>query len=198
MDFDLIIFDADGTVWDRESGELLPGVAGALEMLARARHAPALAIVTNQGGPACAEQPWAKPGQFPTLAEVESRYGALAARLGARLYMSLAYVTSRGAVLRPAGVGEDDPRGSLDWRKPAPGMLLAAMQAAGAAPDRTLMIGDRPEDREAAAAAGCYFQWAQKWFGRGWEPGHDYDLRTGPDLEAYHQLGSVAGGQEEP
>jgi len=171
MDFDLIIFDADGTLCDRETGDLLPGVVDYFELLRAARNAPALAIVTNQGGPACAEQSWAKPGQFPTLADVEARYGALAERLGANLYMSLAYVTTGGSVLRPSAIGPDDPRARLDWRKPAPGMLQQAMQEAGATPRRTLMIGDRPEDQQAAAAAGCYFQWAQKFFGRGWEPG---------------------------
>ena len=40
-------------------------------------------------------------------------------------------------------------------RKPAPGMLLAAAQKLGVAPQRLLMVGDGPADLLAAHAAGC-------------------------------------------
>jgi D-glycero-D-manno-heptose 1,7-bisphosphate phosphatase len=46
-----------------------------------------------------------------------------------------------------------------DWRKPAPGMLLQALEDLGAVPGEVLMIGDRPEDQAAALAAGVPFQW---------------------------------------
>lgn len=47
------------------------------------------------------------------------------------------------------------------FRKPAPGMLNLAIQRHQ--PDLALMIGDRPEDRAAALAAGIRFLQAQSW-----------------------------------
>jgi D-glycero-D-manno-heptose 1,7-bisphosphate phosphatase len=41
-----------------------------------------------------------------------------------------------------------------DCRKPAPGLLLAAIQHAGLDPESTWMIGDNPSDVEAARRAG--------------------------------------------
>jgi D-glycero-D-manno-heptose 1,7-bisphosphate phosphatase len=41
-----------------------------------------------------------------------------------------------------------------DWRKPEPGMLLDLMRAWDLAPDRCLLIGDRPTDVQAAERAG--------------------------------------------
>jgi len=47
------------------------------------------------------------------------------------------------------------------FRKPQPGMLL--MPSYGYKYDRRIMIGDRDCDREAAAAAGFEFMWAEDW-----------------------------------
>ena len=47
------------------------------------------------------------------------------------------------------------------FRKPGAGMLNLAIQRNQ--PDTTLMVGDRPEDRAAALAAGIRFQQAQSW-----------------------------------
>jgi phosphoglycolate phosphatase-like HAD superfamily hydrolase len=173
MNYTLIIFDADGTIADRESGQLLPGVAEFISLLRQARNRPAFAIATNQGGPACRDAGWGN--HFPALADVEARYGALAKRMNARLYMSLCYQSKSGLIV-PSGLRASDPRLNPQWRKPAPEMLFRAMSDAGATPATTLMIGDRPEDQQAAAAAGCYFQWAQKFFARGWEKEANYGL----------------------
>jgi D-glycero-D-manno-heptose 1,7-bisphosphate phosphatase len=51
--------------------------------------------------------------------------------------------------------------GSGTFRKPNPGMLNLAIQRHQ--PDTTLMVGDRPEDRAAADAAGIRFVQAQSW-----------------------------------
>lgn len=42
--------------------------------------------------------------------------------------------------------------------KPHPAMLLAAMQALGARPERTIMVGDTAHDMRMAKAAGAYAQ----------------------------------------
>jgi D-glycero-D-manno-heptose 1,7-bisphosphate phosphatase len=54
-------------------------------------------------------------------------------------------------------------------RKPEPGMLILAQQEYVVATrtenqlPQTLMVGDRPEDEQAAQAAGVDFLWAQQW-----------------------------------
>jgi D-glycero-D-manno-heptose 1,7-bisphosphate phosphatase len=47
------------------------------------------------------------------------------------------------------------------FRKPNPGMLLLAIERYS--PNKVLMIGDRPEDKEASQAAGIKFQQAENW-----------------------------------
>ncbi|MBD1923437.1 HAD-IIIA family hydrolase [Microcoleus sp. FACHB-831] len=47
------------------------------------------------------------------------------------------------------------------FRKPNAGMLKLAIEIHK--PDKVLMIGDRPEDRQAASAAGAKFQHAENW-----------------------------------
>ena len=51
-------------------------------------------------------------------------------------------------------------------RKPGPGMLIEAMADFDAGPYETLMVGDRPEDEEAAAQAGTDFQWSDNFFAK--------------------------------
>jgi len=53
---------------------------------------------------------------------------------------------------------------------PPPFAADGIMEAADARPDQVLYIGDRPEDAEAAKAAGVQFAWADDFFGR-------YDVR---------------------
>ena len=50
-----------------------------------------------------------------------------------------------------------------NFRKPEPGMPIAA--AKWACVNEAIMIGDRPEDEAAAAAAGFAFAWAAEFFG---------------------------------
>lgn len=47
------------------------------------------------------------------------------------------------------------------FRKPSPGMLILAQMLHF--PDHLLMVGDRPEDEQAAVAAGMPFMWANTW-----------------------------------
>lgn len=164
MNNQLYIFDADGTLVTRD-GRWLPGVVELLPALRQAGHA--IAIATNQGGPACYDAGWPWSRQFPTLEEVESAYNDLARVTGARLYMSLLYqVKSTGQFIAPAGIPADDPRLNPEWRKPKPGMLLQAMVDVGASPADTVFVGDGEEDRLAAEAAGIRFIYAYEFFKR--------------------------------
>lgn len=59
-----------------------------------------------------------------------------------------------------------DPMWSKAWRKPAPGMLIAAMDETRTSPERTLFVGDTDTDKQAAEAAGCGFMRAKDFFGK--------------------------------
>lgn len=172
---ELLILDADGTLVDRETGEFLEGVERFFTLLNRpgCRNRPAVVICTIQGGPACHDAGWPWSEKYPTLAEVEERYGKLAERLGAKLYMSLIYETKNGDIILPQDLSPNDPRANPGWRKPRPGMYLQAMADAGVRDiEQVLVIGDRPQDK----VEGFPFQWAQKFFARGWEKGENYGL----------------------
>jgi D-glycero-D-manno-heptose 1,7-bisphosphate phosphatase len=157
-DYDLYIFDVDGTLVRTRSGkefrdgaadwELLPGRKEALAAL-KARGAK-VGLASNQGGVAFGYLGWA---------DVERELARLAGEVGAdALHFCTFHPEGTLAPFRQAS----------EFRKPAPGMLLAIMQDLGVGKDRTLMVGDRPEDRGAALAAGVDFADAGEFFG-----GHD-------------------------
>lgn len=52
-----------------------------------------------------------------------------------------------------------DYTGPCECRKPAPGMLLAAMRDFNSNADDCVMHGDKPSDEVAARAAGVAFEW---------------------------------------
>jgi len=153
----LAILDRDGTlidvVRDAETGTIttafhphqirvLDGVFEGLRALVDAGYL--LAIVTNQPGPA--------KGHFGRDA-VERTNAALVAMLAAR-GLPIARVDS--CMHHPDGGEGGDPTliGPCACRKPQPGMLLDTMQALGARPERTWMIGDSSADVAAGHAAG--------------------------------------------
>ena len=186
MEPKLIIFDIDGTIAKSWTDELLPGVARFFDLVFHngCRNRPRIALATNQGGVGLRcwmeTDEWGNPEDLPTQADAESRCNAIAASLAGAaplpLYISFTYQAKNGKWAPTPPEGRNDARWSPNWRKPAPGMLIQAMRDAGVTPAETLMIGDRPEDQQAAAAAGCSFIWAQKFFARGWEKGQDYGL----------------------
>lgn len=57
----------------------------------------------------------------------------------------------------------DDPEDSPNFRKPGSGMLEYLRQLRVLRVDRAVMVGDRPEDRAAAALAGFEFYDAEDW-----------------------------------
>jgi len=169
---DLTIFDLDGTLAEMWETELLPGVAERVAEL----DGP-FAVATNQAGVA-----WnaGKGDPYPRPSEVGRRLVDVAEALPAlqdalwlvsigdervslppeRWRALAAGVTQAAASLRVRTSSD------LDWRKPRPGMLLEACRTFGVSPADALFVGDRPEDTEAAAAAGMPFVYAIRFFGR--------------------------------
>lgn len=177
-DMSLIIFDLDGTLVVRDTDEFLPNVP---ERVAGAASESRIAIATNQGGVGL--RLWMERGGFgdpsslPTEEQAEERILRIMRRLKVvqvgMVFMAFAYQSKKSGLWSPEGSITGDPRWWREWRKPAPGMLLAAMNAAGTTPDKTLMVGDSTEDALAAEAAGCTFMDAAEYFGWGELPGHE-------------------------
>lgn len=128
-----------GDLTDPALVRLLPGVASGLRRLSGAGFA--LVVVSNQGGVAAGAC---------TLEQVEAvndRLRELLAPEGVRL-AGVYYSPARpgGAVARfAAGDG---------WRKPAPGMILAAARELELDLGASWLVGDAPRDIEAGVAAG--------------------------------------------
>lgn len=175
---DLIIFDVDGTLVETYTLKHLPNVADFFRLaLGGCPERPRIALATNQGG--VGMRYWmeaggfGKPESYPTEEQVAARLNDLISSLGGDsslpVYVSFRYRTREGRWTPIPPGRQADKRWSAEWRKPEPGMLLEAMADAGAAPERTLFVGDRREDLQAATAAGCAFAWANDFFAQKWE-----------------------------
>lgn len=166
----LLLCDLDGTLVEAWRTTPLPDVRERLIVL-RDQGVPVV-VVTNQGGVGyryAHEQrgEWARAAQYPTFEAIQSRLAAIAAVLPLnRGYVSLYHG-------RPDWPIPDDRRiiefhspiptcwsWRPGWHKPKPGMLLQALEDLKVAPSEALLVGDRPEDQEAARAAGVPFRWA--------------------------------------
>jgi D-glycero-D-manno-heptose 1,7-bisphosphate phosphatase len=152
-----VIVDRDATlidvVRDEETGAIgvafhpdhirfLPGVLDGLRELVAAGFV--ISIATNQPAPA--------KGQFSSEAVARTN-AALVALLAAE---GIPVATVEVCMHHPEGGPGGDPSlvKKCECRKPAPGLLLAAIQHAGLDPAFTWMIGDAPSDVEAAHRAG--------------------------------------------
>jgi len=165
----ILIADLDGTLVETWRETALPGIPERLAEL-RAQGAT-VAVVTNQGGVGyryAHEQrgEWAQAARYPTLDQVLTRLTTIAgALLIDRIYTCLHHGREDWPTPPEWADGRIEQYGSMmvtwrpDWRKPAPGMLLQALEDLGAVPGEVLMVGDRPEDQAAALAAGMPFQW---------------------------------------
>jgi D-glycero-D-manno-heptose 1,7-bisphosphate phosphatase len=150
-----VVFDADDTL----RTTLVPG-----QPCPRAPHEWALLPDVRE---TLARVPWAvRPDDVgPRLALASNQdqvaYGHLSHAMARRLLADLAEAAAGhrppNALLQLCAHALEDP---CDCRKPAPGMLLAAMRHAGVAPRETLFVGNAPTDREAARRAGIAFCWA--------------------------------------
>jgi D-glycero-D-manno-heptose 1,7-bisphosphate phosphatase len=128
-----------GDLFDPALVRLLPGVAEGCRRLRQAGYA--LVVVSNQGGVARGAC---------TVAQVEATNTRLRELLRAE-----------GVELDGIYYCPHHPAGSVApfniehaWRKPSPGMLLAAATDLGLDLSLSWMIGDSPRDSEAAVAAG--------------------------------------------
>lgn len=144
-----VIFDRDG-VLNVDHGyvhkaEQLEWIPGAREIIARLNRAGFVVVVaTNQSGVARG---------FYTLDQLHAFHDHMQSRfeeLGGRIHRFYsAPFHDEGAV--PEFIVADHPD-----RKPNPGMLLSAIRDFGLDPARTLMVGDRGSDMEAARRAGVH------------------------------------------
>jgi D,D-heptose 1,7-bisphosphate phosphatase len=141
-----VFFDRDGTI-NADSGYTyrvadLTFLPGAIAAVKRVNDLGYLAfLVTNQSGVA--------RGYF-TAADVEGFHAEMQSRLRAS-----------GAYFDDIRYCPDHPDGTVapynrasDWRKPAPGMLLDLMSSWPVERKRSLVVGDKDSDVQAASAAG--------------------------------------------
>lgn len=155
--YKVVIFDVDGTLTTTKSGAPFRTTAddwqwlpGRLEKLVELdRQGVKLACASNQGGVA-----------FGLLDAGEIRAALCDMATAAHILFVVLCFSHPNAKLDE--YREDSPR-----RKPGPGMLLEIIEASGESNADTLMVGDRPEDEQAAHVAGCAFAWADDFFGEG-------------------------------
>jgi histidinol phosphatase-like enzyme len=175
---ELIVFDVDGTLAKIYTLKILPGVQEFFDLLYRSgcEPRPKVAIATNQGGVGLRywmeQNNFGHPDKYPSEESIDARICGLLQALGADpdlpVYVAFRYKNLLGQWSPVPAGKEDAPRWNPTWRKPSAGMLLQAMQDAGTVPLHTLFVGDRKDDRNAALAAGCKFEWASDFFSRDW------------------------------
>lgn len=171
-EIELTIFDLDGTLVPFDSDRLYTDA----EEWISTHDWLTWCIATNQGGIGLRywleKDGFGDPDKYPTLEEFKDRIAKLFPWLTpnsrtTQVLLCTAYQSKKSGQWGPVPEDEKDlPMWRQDWRKPAPGMLLYTMEVNNTTPETTLMVGDSEEDRLAAEAAGCHFQWAWEFFGR--------------------------------
>ncbi len=166
--YDLLVFDVDGTIANRSEDRLLPVARDFFKLLyqwSAVATVPKLALATNQGGVSLRlwmeDAGWGEPEKYPTLEAVQMRLGTIQQQIPVPtvLYVAYAYQTKKTREWAPvpiAYVGQ--PEWSRAWRKPNGGMIKRAMAEHGVTnPRRVLFVGDSDDDRGAATAVGSDF-----------------------------------------
>lgn len=143
LDRDGTLILNDGDLGDPDRVELLPHAASGVRLLHQAGYP--LVVVTNQGGVA--------RGMYDEAAVLATHD---------RLEQVLRQATGLPRVIAAFFFCPFHPQGSVEryrrehpWRKPQPGMLLAAASEHGIDLGRSWMVGDQERDAQAGAAAGC-------------------------------------------
>jgi phosphoglycolate phosphatase-like HAD superfamily hydrolase len=171
----LYIFDLDSTLVVKYGERPLPGVIEMLDDLVE--QGGQIAVATNQAGPAwgmsTGESHYPEPRALGVrFTSIAVRIPALASApwfvavgderlsLRATAYQSLVHELGIGGAELTLHISADPT-----WRKPEPGMLLAACEAYHTTPDRAVFVGDADTDAEAAARAGTGFVFADQFFG---------------------------------
>jgi D-glycero-D-manno-heptose 1,7-bisphosphate phosphatase len=154
--YKLVISDVDGTLTTTKSGatfrksaddwQWLPGRLEKVRMLKES--GVKLAVATNQGGVAFG---------YMKAQDIQDELTRMCVE--ARIYPDRLYI----CYSHPKA-SLDQYREDSDRRKPGPGMLWEAMNNTDILPEDTLMVGDRPEDEQAAKAAGVDFIHADEYF----------------------------------
>ncbi|WP_025824344.1 D-glycero-alpha-D-manno-heptose-1,7-bisphosphate 7-phosphatase [Asaia astilbis] len=135
LDRDGVVNIDTGYLSDPDTVALRPGAAAMIAAFSAAGWP--IIIVSNQSG--------LGRGYFDrsTMIAVQERIETLLSQEGASL----------DAVFL-CGAAPDDSHELSEWRKPAPGMLLTAEKLFGIDLARSVLVGDKVSDIQAAAAAG--------------------------------------------
>jgi HAD superfamily hydrolase (TIGR01662 family) len=170
----LFIFDLDGTLVESFGTQPLPGVSAHLERINNSGHN--MAVATNQAG--LTWRIWTRAPKFPDVQSMVQRLTQITQNLPMLQHVpwfmslfddrvSLSPEQYHHLVLNletacPTLILQ--VRAIPEWRKPLPGMLLAAGQYFNLNLDALVFVGDHQTDAEAAEAAGIQFIWAEKFF----------------------------------
>lgn len=178
----LYLFDMDGTLIenymdspnrdkDYDKVELLPGRRERLHKLWQ--NGNKLGIVTNQGGVAFG---------YVTHEQAQSKIERVVAMLGVPMSLHYCFSDRRGKV--PWNSPQD-----ADRRKPSGAMILEAMQRHEISMgQQVIMVGDRPEDCDAAENAGVEFEWADDFFAESEESTPNDSVSTSVSLPNRNML----------
>lgn len=139
LDRDGVINVNHGYVHTAEQTDWVPGI---FELCATARDAGyALVVVTNQAG--IARGYYSEADFLEYTRWMHDEFAAHGVEILATLYCP-----------HHPTAGSDDLRMECGCRKPAPGLLLAAIELFGLAPGESVMVGDKESDLLAATRAG--------------------------------------------
>jgi D-glycero-D-manno-heptose 1,7-bisphosphate phosphatase len=170
----LVIFDLDGTLItpymenpnkEYHTWSLLPGRREKLQALYRA--GVRIAIVTNQAGVAFGHieehDVYTKISNVMAVLGFDSQRWIMCDRV-APAYQHGDHIISIHVCYSHPNASERGYVSGHERRKPAPAMLLEALSLHDTMPEHAVFVGDRPEDSEAARAAGISYVWAPDYF----------------------------------
>jgi HAD superfamily hydrolase (TIGR01662 family) len=165
MKYDLIIFDADGTL--RRClipGQPCPNKPSEWELLDNVRER-------------LAEFTWGRPQPGVTAYGIASNqagiaWGFIDYKTAYKLLCGT-FEAAFGFVPAINTIQICEHKGECECRKPEPGMLFGIMDTWDVETHRALFVGDMESDKQAARNAGCDFVWAKDFFG--WDDGKPED-----------------------